>query len=189
MKLAALKKEAYANFTAAIVGVSVPKLWDVLEVALGGSNSEDEVEEEDQDTALPAKRSRLESSSMTTSAVTPESTMPSATASTTPLVAITLEESCSVLPVESLSLYNTGIPHELLPTCGTLTQGKLAYYCTQCTYRPQSRSTACTHICCGHMHISIGCPYCLHKVWSGDAWKHHMHVWMSLVCSSSNPQP
>ena len=25
------------------------------------------------------------------------------------------------------------------------------------------------------MNVSIGCPYCSHKVWSGDAWKQHMH--------------
>ena len=78
LKLAALKKEAYANFTAAIVGAPVPKLWDLLETAFGGSDSKDEVEEEDQDTALLAKRPRSEPPSTTTSAVVPESTMPDA---------------------------------------------------------------------------------------------------------------
>ena len=99
--------------------------------------------------------------------------MPGATASATHPVAVTLEESHSILPVESLPLYDTGIPHELSPTNSALTQGKAAYYCTQCMCRAQSRSAACTHVHCDHIHISISCPYS-HKVWSGDAWKQHM---------------
>ena len=35
LKLADLKKEAYANFTTAIMGAPVPKLWDLLEVTFG----------------------------------------------------------------------------------------------------------------------------------------------------------
>ena len=46
-KLAALKREPYANFTATMVGVPVSKLWDLLEAAFRGSDSEDEVEVED----------------------------------------------------------------------------------------------------------------------------------------------
>ena len=173
LKLAVLKKEVYANFTAVIVGAPVPKLLDLLEEGFGGSNSEDKVEE-DPDTVPLAKRPRLETPSMASSAVSSKSTMPSATASTTLLVAITLEQSHSILPVKSLPLYDTAILHEQLPTHGNLTEGKAAYYCIECTYRAQSRSTACTHVCCNHMHVSIGCPYCFHKVWSGDAWKQHM---------------
>ena len=101
--------------------------------------------------------------------------VPRATASTTLPVLITLEESYSVLPVVSLPLYDMGIPHELLPMHSVLTQERAVYYCTQCTYRAKSRTTACTHVWCDHMHVSIGCPYCSHKLWLGAAWKQHMH--------------
>ena len=86
LKLAALNKEGYANFNAAIAGAPAPKLWDLLEAAFGVSNSEDEEEEEDQDMAPSAKRPRSEPPSTNTSAVAPKSTMPgtTATASTTP---------------------------------------------------------------------------------------------------------
>ena len=84
LKSVALKKEAYANFTAAIADAPVPKLWDLLEEAFGGSNIEDGIEEEGPETELLAKRLRSEPSSMTTSAVSPETTIPRATASTTP---------------------------------------------------------------------------------------------------------
>ena len=59
LKLAALKKETYANFTTAIVGAPVPKLWNLIEATFWGSNSEDEQEEEDQDTAPPAKGTQV----------------------------------------------------------------------------------------------------------------------------------
>ena len=36
LKPAALKKEAYSLFTAAIVGAPVSELWDLLEAAFGG---------------------------------------------------------------------------------------------------------------------------------------------------------
>ena len=112
LKLAALRKEAYANFTAARVGTPVPKIWDLLEAAFEGSDSEDKVEEKDPNTALLAKKPRSETPSMTNSAVSPKSTLPSTTASTTLPVAVTLEEYHSILPVKSLpSLYNTGIPN------------------------------------------------------------------------------
>ena len=50
LKWVALKKEAYSNFTTAIAGTPVPKLWDLFEAAFGSSSSEDGVEEEDPDT-------------------------------------------------------------------------------------------------------------------------------------------
>ena len=141
-----------------IAGAPVPKLWDLLEAAFGDSDSKDGVEEDDPDTALLAKRPRLEPSSIVTPAVSPQPTMTGATALTTPPLVITLKESCSVLPVESMPMYDMGIPHELLSTCGVLTQRRVTYYCTQCTYRAHSRSTPCTYVHHDHMNVSIGCP-------------------------------
>ena len=155
-------------------GCPCSKLWDLSEAAFWWSDIKDKVEEKDPDTA-PGQETQVRAPSMTSSAVSPKSTMPSATASTLLLVNVTLEESHSILPVESLPLYDTGIPHELLATCGALLQGKGAYYCIQCTSRAKHRSTACTHVHHDHLHVSIGCPYCCNKVWSGDAWKQHMH--------------
>ena len=83
-KLAALKKEANTNFTAAITGAPVYKLRDLLEAAFGGSDSKDGVEEEDSDITPLAKRLRSEPSSMATSAVSPETLGPRATTLTTP---------------------------------------------------------------------------------------------------------
>ena len=84
LKSAALKKEAYSHFTAAIAGVPVPKLWDLWEAAFGGSDSEEDIEEDDLGIPLPAKRPRSEPSSMATLSTNPEPTIPRATISATP---------------------------------------------------------------------------------------------------------
>ena len=43
LKSAVLKKKAYCNFTAAIAGAPVPKLWNLLEAAFLGSDSKEGV--------------------------------------------------------------------------------------------------------------------------------------------------
>ena len=74
---------------------------------------------------------------MATPFVSPNPTMPRATELATPPPANILEDSHSVIPVESLPLCDTGNPHELIPTHGVLMQGRAAYYWTQCTFRVQ----------------------------------------------------
>ena len=70
-KSAALKKEVYSHFTAAMAGAPVPELWDLLEAAFGGSDSKEDIEEDNPDITPSAKRLRSEPSSMVTPSTSP----------------------------------------------------------------------------------------------------------------------
>ena len=85
-----------------------------------------------------------------------------------------------VFPMKSIPLVIAGIPEAFLPLCGPETVSHYRCQFPDCTQVFSQKASACNHIHCDHLNVTIACIYCSGKEnpkmhwFSASAWESHV---------------